>query len=448
VSQADTLIEIAARAVAFARDRGADQAEVFVGHRRETTVELQKDDLHSASTAEEGTFGIRVFKGGAIGFATVNSPNHLEHACEEALAVAAIAPPDQGNGLPEPVPVEPLEAGPDPELLDLQIGPVVDLAASLLERVKARDPRVVVDSGGVSVTVATRAIVTSTGIQLAEDYAAAGGSLFGMAVDGDEVGSFDYDGHSVRSAADLRPQLEAAADRFVVKATGALGATRGESFRGTVVLSPEVVHSFVLDNLMSVLSGRAVRTGKSPLAKKLGSLVAVADFDLVDDGRLTGAAGALAFDREGMPTRALPIIENGQLRSFLYDVYEARAAGAAPTGHARGGAASPPTIGPSNLVLRPGKTPFAQLCAEPERCILVSRFSGSSNAITGEFSGVVKGGFSLRNGERTPIKETLIAGNLYELLKNVSGISREIRDIGGSDRVPALRIEDVSVTAG
>ena len=144
----------------------------------------------------------------------------------------------------------------------------------------------------------------------------------------------------------------------------------------------------------------------------------------------------------------MPIIESGVLQGFLYDVYEARAAGITATGHARGGASVQPSVGTSNLVMAPGETALATLCAEPERAVLVTRFSGSSNPITGEFSGVIKGGFLLKKGERVPVKETMIAGNLYELIKSVSGVSAEVRFINGSSRIPALRVEDVSVTAG
>ena len=139
---------------------------------------------------------------------------------------------------------------------------------------------------------------------------------------------------------------------------------------------------------------------------------------------------------------------DGVLSGFLYDRREARAVGQPPSGHARGGASTAPVIGPSNLVLRAGTESFAALCSEAPRTIVVSRFSGSTEPTTGDFSGVVKGGFLVQRGERRPINETLIAGNLYELLQRITGISREVRVLGGSDRIPGLRFDDVAITAG
>lgn len=135
------------------------------------------------------------------------------------------------------------------------------------------------------------------------------------------------------------------------------------------------------------------------------------------------------------------------LRGFLYDVYEARAAKVRPTGHARGGATSQPMIGVSNLLVSAGEPSLDELCRLP-RVVLVNRFSGSSDPVTGEFSGVVKGGVLIRDGERIPLRETMIAGNLYELLRQISGVSRERENLYGRALVPALRVEDVSVTAG
>jgi PmbA protein len=448
VSDPRELLSICEEAVARARSLGADQAEVFASAHRAAQVELQKDDLHTACTEEETTFGVRVFRRGSLGFATVNGREHLEDACRESLALAAAAPADERNGLAEPSEVMPFERPPDSQIEALDIAHLVEHAAHLLARIRECDARVRVDSGSVSAQQAVRAIASSTGVALCETSAYAGADVFGMAVDGSDVGSFDVDSIAVLRAAELGSQIAAMADRFVEKCVGALGAHKAESFRGSVVLAPEVVASFVLGNLFPVLSAKAVRTGRSPLASRIGQTVASADFTLIEDGRLQEGVGSGAFDREGTSTRRNVLIEGGVLRAFLYDVYEARAARAAPTGNARGGASSLPTIAPGNVLIEAGTSSYASLCRESERAVLVNRFSGSSNPVTGEFSGVVKGGFLLRAGERIPIRETLVAGNLYDLLRAISGVSKEVQCLRGSAFVPALRVENVSVTAG
>jgi PmbA protein len=444
----EELLAVARAAVEQALALGADEAEVMVASGRELRVDIQKDDILNASSCEETVYGIRVLTNGSLGFATVNDETRLAAACEEALALARTSKPDPLNGFRKPAPMPSFSRRLDPGICELTIGTLVDLSADILERVKKRDPRVVTDSGHVFATQSSCALASSSGLAVRDSSAAAGGSLFGMAVDGEEVGSFDYDGQTVVDRAELVPEFEAAADRFVIKTLSALGGGKGESFRGPVILSPEVVCDFVIGNLLTALDGKSIRTGKSPLAGRLGERVASETLTLIDDPHLPSGVASRAFDREGTPTQPTRILDAGTLCRILYDVYEARAAGMEPTGHARGGASSLPSIGPSNLRLEPGDQTFAALCVSAPRAVVVSRFSGSCNPITGEFSGVVKGGFLMRGGERHPIKETLIAGNLYELLQRVSGISSEIRTIGGRHRIPGIRVEDVSVTAG
>jgi PmbA protein len=54
----------------------------------------------------------------------------------------------------------------------------------------------------------------------------------------------------------------------------------------------------------------------------------------------------------------------------------------------------------------------------------------------------------VKGGEKRPILETTIAGNLYDCLRNISAISQEVTVFNGTAAFPALRIEDVSITAG
>ncbi len=77
----------------------------------------------------------------------------------------------------------------------------------------------------------------------------------------------------------------------------------------------------------------------------------------------------------------------------------------------------------------------------------MTRFSGWPQAVSGDFSGAVKGGFLIENGEVVrPVKETLIAGNIIELLEKISGASREVEEVFNY-KLPYLRFEEVSITS-
>ena len=441
------LLSLCEQGVDAALAAGAEEAEVYASSSSEITVGLEKNDLHQVRCVSETTFGLRVIRQGSIGFATSNQPDTLAAAAKEAVDLATVAPPDPLNGLPEPADLAPAVVAVDPALLELDAGKLAPMAMALLKEALGRDARLTIDTGAVSVEENHRAIVSSKGVRAFFHDAAAGGYLFGMCVDGDTVGSFSYDGDQVQRAANLQEALSVAFARFVDKCAGALHPTDGESFRGSIVLPPETVHEFLLGNLLGALNANAVRIGQSPLGDRMGETVAHPGFSLAEGG--TGLPGyALSpFDREGLPRQATPLISNGVLTDFLYNAYEARAADRDSNGHAAGGPASQPSVGAACLTVAPGTDTIDGLQAL-DQGIVVTRFSGSTNAATGDFSGVVKGGFLIRDGEQSPIDETTLAGNLYDCLKSISGISQETRRIQGTTEVPWIRIDDVSITAG
>ena len=447
------LLELCDELVASARRGGADEAEAVAGSTRHVQTALENDDVHTAHVNEETTFGLRVLVRGSLGFVTANRLDResLRDCVDEAIAQARVMPTDPFNGLP--VSGTPAEV---PGLWDDAVAAVTvedtaTRAVELMERVKGVDSRVRVDSGSVSAGTHRGALVSSVGTRVTECSTSIDAHLFGMAVDGDEVASFDYDGESSRAFHGFEAKVGELGERFARKCLFGLGAERARSYKGLVLLSPEAVAEFVLPSLTSVMAADAVRKGRSPLASKLGEAIATSSFTLIDDPTRAGGVGSTATDREGVPTRRLTLVERGVLQSFLFNHYEARALGngAHSTGHASGSASTLPGIATMQLELVAGSTPLAKLRDGGSAPIVyVGRFSGSTNAVTGDFSGVVKNGSLIERGKETAIKETTIAGNLYELLRSIVGVSTERRAVNGVTTSPSLLIDGISVTAG
>jgi PmbA protein len=436
--------------VTRARKSGATHAEAVAAWERALQTGLENNDVHSVESTEETVFGLRVLVGQSVGFIAANNlgPDMLARAADEAVAQARVTPADPFNGLPDPAPVTPVAGLYDSGTADAGVETTTRAAAALLERIRSADGRVRVDSGSVSVTCSAGAIVSTTGIELVQRETLAQAYAFGMAVEGEDVASFDYDGDAARSLAQLDERLPSIADRFVAKCLSGLRARKGRSFKGSIVLSPEAVTEFLLPNLLAAMSADAVRKGRSRLAGRAGARIASKGFTLIDDGTLPGQVASSAFDREGVPVRRWTLIDDGVLTTYLFNHYEARAVNARSTGHAAGSASSLPGIAPHYLEVAAGDHAAADLESGDAPLVWVGRFSGSSNAVTGEFSGVVKNGFLIEGGERRPVRETLIAGNLFDVLERIEAISRERRSIGGTRLVPSMRIGGVSVTAG
>ena len=69
------------------------------------------------------------------------------------------------------------------------------------------------------------------------------------------------------------------------------------------------------------------------------------------------------------------------------------------------------TAGPTNLIVKAGDKSQNELISEIKEGVLVTKFAGFPDPVSGDFSGVVKGGFLIKDGEITrPLIKTLMAG--------------------------------------
>jgi PmbA protein len=435
-----------------ALQKGATQAEVWGEHVVSTSASVEQNELKGASVAEHEAFGVRVIvghgAGARAGFCSVNrkDPASLDEAIDDALAIARATGPDVGNDLVDPRPVRPIGGLYDPRVPALSADDAVALAVRLLQSARDVDARVSVDSGSVGTSHGTSAIATSKGIRLAEIDGAVTWGLFGMAVDGDEVGSFDQGYDAVRCADDV--DVEATGRDFAARVLALLRPRAGRSATGPAVFSPEAFEEIFLGTLCAGIDGDAVLKGKSRLRDKLGARIASRGFTVVDDGTLPGGIGSAPFDREGLPHRRTVLVGDGVLHRFLYDGKTARRAGRPPTGHASGSARSLPGIGATNLRVAPGRLADDALLRELGNGLLVGRFSGNVDEVSGDFSGVAKGSFAVRNGRRAfPVQETLIAGNVFDLLQRIVERGATLHRKMATE-CPYVLVDGLKVTAG
>jgi PmbA protein len=167
-----------------------------------------------------------------------------------------------------------------------------------------------------------------------------------------------------------------------------------------------------------------------------------------DDATNTTGLAAASFDREGVSHRKNVVIEKGVLKKFIYNTYTARKDGEKSTGNADGSTTSPPSVATTNFVIQPGRSSLDGLVSEMNQGIMINRFSGNVNPVNGDFSGVVKGGWLVRYGELVhPVKEVMVAGNVFDCLKHLTGLSKD-RKVIGTSILPFMRFGNVSFTAG
>jgi len=428
--------------------KGADQAEAFGQGFEDREVWLENNRIKTAKSHPGEGIGLRVIKHKNLGFASDNNLDeaNFEELCTKALALASANLTDKFQIIPEPRKLSALKGLYDPRLAGLPLKEVIAMAKRLLKAAKDYDRRVTVDSGGVFVNTGEKAIFNSNGLAASEQGSSIIAMIMGMARDRNKVSSFDFQFDGSLRLTDIK--IEPLAKRFAQNVIRSLGAKPARSFTGTVLFSPYAVAETLLGPILSSINANNVQKGMSKLANKTGKRIASTKLTIHDDGLLKGGLSTSVFDREGQPHRKLAIIKDGKLATYLYNSYTANREGRASTGHASGGYRSLPGIGTTNLVISPGEATKAQLIREIKEGILVTRFSGNTNPVSGDFSGTVKGGFYIKNGKlANPVTNTMIAGNVFDAIGNISGISKKLTRVY-SYLLPYIAIERVSVTSG
>ncbi len=144
------------------------------------------------------------------------------------------------------------------------------------------------------------------------------------------------------------------------------------------------------------------------------------------------------------------LIDHGTAVTFLYDRQTARQAGTYSTGNASRSLASPPSPSASVLVIDEGDVAYEDMVKDVKEGIIVERLlgAGQGNVLAGDFNVNVLLGYRVTDGKIIGrIKDTMLSGNVYNVLNNLSGIGNEARWLGGGLRTPALYCQSLSVSA-
>jgi PmbA protein len=445
------VIELARRAVEATLAAGASDAEAYLSEDAGREVRAHAGEVESLTAATKRGIGIRAWVGNRVGYAydTDLSEAGIAQLAARAAEVARLADEDEFAGPPR--------AGTDPiadlELSDPSVGqwPTADVAelALAVERAALEaDPRIAGVEQAVYADSAERvAVASSTGI--AGEYESSACYAYVQALAEDEGGRETGLGFGLgRGPVALDPA--AIGREGAERATAMIGARKPESRSCPVVLDPTVASSFVAIVGRGLGAG-AVQRGRSPFAELVGSEVAGTALVLHDDGLDPDGSGSSPFDGEGVPRRRTALVEDGTLRTYLYDTYTAHRGGAASTGNAsRGGYRSQPSVGTSNLVVAPGALGFAELLRDAGEGVFVTDVAGlhsGVNPVSGAFS-VGATGRAIRGGELAePLREFTIAGDLVSMLKAVraAGVAARWVPFGGSVSTPPLLIGEMTV---
>jgi len=156
----------------------------------------------------------------------------------------------------------------------------------------------------------------------------------------------------------------------------------------------------------------------------LGKQVGQSLLTIIDDGTVTGN-GYVPFDDEGTRGKKTSIITNGILTDRLHSVATAAALEEGPTGNARSiNFEFEPIVRMTTTYIDKGTTPLKDIVKGISYGVFIDTIKHGSGMST--FTIAPSRAYKIENGEiTTPIKLSVITGNVFETLEKVDAVSKE-----------------------
>jgi PmbA protein len=422
----------------MAEARGA-KAEVFGSEENRTVVEFRANEFHSQESRLTHGYGLRVVKDGRVGFSSSSDPDKVGELVQAAVDTAEFG---KQCGFDFPGPEQnPVVKTFDNRVIMMPAVKMMEWGRELVDAVRARVPGLKLDVT-LSRNYGETVIANSAGLKRRFSRATLQLYATGLVVSDGLVWISEYENLSSSAA----PSVGVLAD--LIEERAILARSRARLATGTypVIFMPAAVPDLLFPLRVGV-NGKQLEKGVSPLISKNGQRLLDEKISVVDNGLRDFGTASGPFDAEGVPRRRAVLFDRGVFTGFLFDLATAAACRARTTGSAGRDYTSQPQPGVSNIELAAGDARFEDVLAGISEGLLVFDCigGGQSNVLAGDVAINVSSGFRIGNGKVTGrVKDTMIAGNVYDIFRKVTAVGDDVRDLG-SYAVPFLMFPGLKV---
>lgn len=406
-----------------------DEVEAFLVKNKQLDIEIYKGEIDKYSLAESGGLSFRGSSQGKMGYSYTE---RLEESALDSLVYEALENSKYIEGSDDEIIFSGSESYEEINHYDDSLNQVptqdkLNFLINLEKEAYSLDERVfAVNACAYQEFEGERYLVNSKGLDL-HDKSNGGAAYISVVVKDDED---TKTGISYRifydfSSLDYKEIAKEAVDR----ATSMLGASNIKSGN-----YPIIIENTTFANLLSaftpIFSSDNVQKGLSLLKGKLGEEIASPLLTIVDDPFLKGGFASRNFDDEGTASTFKTMVDNGKLVSFAYNWKTANREGVASTGHASRSYKGPISIAPTNLYVVNGDLDLDEMMVLADKGLLINNLEGlhsGLNPVSGDFS-LSASGYEIKDGKKArPVNQITIAGNLYEVFKNIVAVGNDLK---------------------
>jgi len=438
--------------------RGGDFSEVFIEHRRGTSITSEARRIERYVAIDDFGVGIRVVQGDKSAYAYSNT---LADVGELADTVAAAV---RAQAWDKPIALEKRSHRPvaltsvDPA--QVEASAKINLISAAEKLAWGYDPSVV----QVKVTYGDtkrRILVANSHGFLSEDQMEAVLFVVLGVVAKDGIIETGYEPIGGARGFELLTEIppEAVAERALKRAVQTLNARKCPGGLMPVVLACDaggtMVHEAIGHGLEADLAGE----GLSVYSGKLGTQVASTAITVLDDGTLEGRRGSIGYDDEGNPGSRTVLVENGILKTYMTDMITAAKYGLPLSGNGRRESfRHRPIPRMSNTIIAPGAMDPEDIIGKVDKGIYVKKMGGGQvNTVNGDFVFEISEGFLIENGSvGEPIRGATLIGNGPTVLSSITQVGSDLgwgigtcgkdgQGVPVADAQPTLLIPEITV---
>jgi len=435
----------------------ADYLEIRVEEGEGTAISFRGPEVENVSCPSSKGGCVRALYRGGWGFVSFNDFSDLDQKVEMAISQARLIGRgrSQLSGITPPRDSIKLSFREDPR--GVPLSEKVRLFSGYNKLLLKFSPKIQSTSVSYRDGFGKKYFVNSEGAALYQEQARLVASAAAIAKEGDIIQTVAQNFDSLDDFGAFK-NLSGEVEKLARQAVDLLSAPPVKAGTYTVILGPAMSGLLAHEAFGHLSEADNVYENKA-LAKimKLGRRFGSEILNIIDDPTLP-EYGHYDYDDEGVRAQKTYLIKEGILVGRLHSRETAAKMGEKPTGNARAVSYSaPPIVRMSNTYIEPGKMSLSDLVRDVRLGILTHRWLGGTTAHE-MFTFTAGWGQMIRNGKLAEIvRDVKLTGNVFETLKNIEGVSSDLRweagycgkkDQGGlptSSAGPYVRVRGVTV---
>ena len=421
--------------------RVAEAAEIFLVTSEETPVQFEANRLKHIQSKQSQIVALRIIRKGRIGYSITTNPDDADGLVNAAMETAEFGMTARFE-FPTPTTYPQVEIY-DDRVNSVSLERMINMGEEMIAAVKGHSADIVCEAAVSKDTISVK-IMNSSG-----NSAGYNKSIFSLGIEGSLIRGTDML-FVAESQSSCRPLTDSKGitDTVIRQLEWARNQAVAPSKPLPVIFTPNGVASALINPLMVAFNGKTVLEGASPIGNRLGEPVFDSKLNLHDDATINYRPGSHPFDDEGVASRRTPLIEAGIPVNFLYDLQTAALADKQSTGNGKRYGGGLPSPSPNAFVIQPGDVSFNDMLADIKEGLVIEYLmgAGQGNILGGDFSGNVLLGYKVKNGKIIGrVKDTMVSGNVYQVLKDITAIGNDARWVGSFLNSPSIYCPSLSV---